>query len=360
MKFKRLASAIFSVLLICAIALSAAADVVPYSQIYSENNPVPEIARTVAPAVVCLTAKAVDWSKETGEVRRDSGMGSAVLIDSRGYFITNHHVVQDADEVEIMLADGTIHPAEIVGIDNGADIAIVYVEGGIDATPVPFGDSDALVVGELAIAIGFVGVKQNGREGQSVTAGIISALNVEEMNVGNFTRFTTLLQFDTAINPGSSGGALLNARGELIGIPTLKYMFAHEGMGFAVPAKIAQSVAAQLIDGGRVVRPRIGIGAAEIEGPEAPLRRYAPAGVQAVMVEDSGPAERAGMINNDIILEIDGIRVYTVTQLTAQIETHEPGEAAHLKVCRYFAPDTGFPLDKYEIIEMDIVIEHME
>ena len=223
----------------------------------------------------------------------------------------------------------------------------------------PFGDSDALEIGELSIAVGNPGNGQEVLFG-TVTAGVISGLDREEMNAGNFTRAVKVIQTDAAINTGNSGGALLNAKGELVGIPTLKIMFDYdtvfEGLGFAIPINAAKPVIRQLIDSGKVVRPRLGITVLNIEGPDRPLRNYAPGGVQVQSVEPGTPAALAGIMPYDIILEIDGLRVTNYNQLTAEIDDHQPGERVTLKICRYFNPNSGEPLERWEMLEAEVAV----
>lgn len=345
-------------LLLCALMAQAAlAEAAPsYDVIYSTENPVPTVAERVRPAVVLVTAKQVNWSKETGEVTTTLGTGSGVYFDQAGYILTNQHVVDMADEYEIEWLDGTVMPATLVGGDSGIDIAVLQFTGETKAEPVPFGDSDALRIGELAIAIGNPGGEQT--LFGTVTAGIISGLDRIEMSAGNFTRSTPVIQTDAPINLGNSGGALLNAKGELIGIPTLKYMFSgsaavFEGLGFAVPSNTAKEVVFQLIGQGKVMRPRLGLMVLAIEGPDRPLRNYAPAGVQIQTVEPGTPAEAAGLKPLDIILSVDGDRVTTIYDLTARVDRLQDGQTLHLSVCRYF-DQTGAPLEKWEFLDVDV------
>ncbi len=352
-----------AVLLMLALALPALAETVPYAAIYASDNPVPEIARRVRPAVVQVIQREIIWSPETGEVSRDTGSGSAVYVDEQGYFITNKHVVEGADEVVVVLLDGTEKPATVVGMDAGTDIAVIKVEGGIDAEPVELGDSDALVVGELAIAIGNPGSGSAVLRG-SVTAGIISALDRENITAGNFGRAVKVIQTDAAINAGISGGALLSAKGQLIGIPTLKYMFSldtvYEGLGFAIPINTVRPIMEQLIEKGKVVRPRLGITVMATEGPARPLKNYAPAGVMVVSVEPASPAALAGMLKNDIILSVDGARVKTINELTSIVDDHAPGDTMVLEICRYYDSMTGEPLPQFSVIELVSGVELLD
>lgn len=352
-----------TMILILALCLPALAETTGYDAVYTAENPVPGIARRVRPAVVQVVSETFGWTKETGETTIRKGYGSGVYFDARGYVVTNYHVVQGADEFTLVCLDGRELPATLVGGDDGADIAVLKFEGELDAQPVPLGDSDALEIGELVVAIGNPGNNDNVLMG-TVTAGIVSGLDREDMNAGNFSRKTKVIQTDAAINTGNSGGALLNAKGELIGIPTLKYMFGavtvYEGLGFAIPVNTAKPLIEQLIEKGKVVRPRLGVMVVTIEGPDRPLRNAPPAGVQVQSVEMGGPAANAGMVNYDIILEIDGIRVKDFTELTAQIDTHQAGDSVSLKVCRYFNPATGEPLPEWSILDLTMTLEILD
>ena len=357
---------ILSLMLICAFMLVSvsSAETTTYAAVYSADNPVPAIAERVRPAVVQVINEAVMWSKDTGEIHQPQSYGSGVLIDERGYIVTNNHVVDKADVLRVETLDGTVLEAELIGFDDGTDLAMLKVEEGkIKADPVPMGDSDQLVIGELAIAIGNPGDADDVLFG-TVTCGIISALGRQNVSAGNFTRRVETIQTDAAINSGNSGGALLNAKGELIGIPTLKmvvsYDSIYEGLGFAIPVNTVKNVVNQLIDTGKVTRPRIGVSVATLEGPDEPLRKYAPAGAQVMVVEPGGPADMAGIRMYDIVTEINGIRVRDINDLTSEIDRHAAGESVHLKICRYFNDLTGEPLPAWSFYETDLRLEMLD
>lgn len=341
-----------------------------YDIIYSSSNPVPEIAVNVRPSVVQVITSAETWDPQTRKVATEiigygSGTYFRALDDKRGgYILTNNHVIADGEVYEIEWLDGTVIECSLVGADDGTDIAVLkFTESAPEgAAPVPLGDSDALQIGELAVIIGNPGTSDSVLFG-TVTAGIVSGLEREEISAGNFSRSVSVIQVDAAINSGNSGGALLNASGELVGIPTLKLMYDYstvfEGLGFCVPINAAKDVIEQLIDTGTVVRPRIGVTVADIDGPEDPIRNYPPAGIQVQSVEKDSPAEVAGLKVYDIITQVNGERVYTYTALTGAIDKMEIGEFLELTVCRFY-DETGLKLDEYEILTFQVELKILD
>ncbi|HIU34784.1 MAG TPA: trypsin-like peptidase domain-containing protein [Candidatus Pullichristensenella excrementigallinarum] len=352
-------------------AASAESGTVGYDSIYSSTNPVPEIAANVRPSVVLVTTYVESWNRQTRQVESQAyGYGSGTYIQTDedgtgGYILTNNHVIDAGDDTntsyEIEWLDGTVMDATLVGADDGTDIAVLKFEQSApsDATPVPMGDSDQLQIGELAIVIGNPGSGDEVLFG-TVTAGIISGLEREGVSAsGSFTRSVSVIQVDAAINTGNSGGALLNSKGELIGIPTLKMMYNYssifEGLGFCVPINTVKDVINQLIETGKVVRPRMGVTVADFEnGPDEPMRNYPPAGVQVISVEEGTPAEAAGLQANDIITEVDGERIYTTSELMARIDELSAGDTMEIKAYRYY-DENGNKLDDYQ--ELNLTVE---
>lgn len=334
-----------------------------YSVIYSSDNPIPQIASDVRPAVVQVINVLQSWNPRDGAEAQDQAYGSGVYFDDEGYIVTNYHVVDGADLLDVKLLSGERIPAKLVGYDDGTDIAVLKIDQKIDAKPVPFGDSDQLVIGELAIAIGNPGATDSVLFG-TVTAGIISALNRADVDAGNFTRSVSVIQTDAAINTGNSGGALLNARGELIGIPTLKIMYdsttVFEGLGFAVPINTVKPLIEQIIATGRVVRPRLGVTVQDFDGPDEPLPKFPPAGVQVMNVEPGSPADRAGLLAYDIITTINGLRVRTINQLTGEIDRHQAGDSMTLEVYRAYDPNTGEMVRKAETLTLTVRLELLD
>ena len=341
---------------------------VGYEAVYSADNPVPEIAANVRPSVVQVITSAATWDQRSREVSTEEiGYGSGTYFRALdegegGYILTNNHVVDEGETYQIEWLDGTIMDATLVGADEGTDIAVLQFnepapEG---ATPVPLGDSDALQIGELAIVIGNPGSGTEVLFG-TVTAGIISGLEREGVTAqGSFNRPVSTIQVDAAINTGNSGGALLNAQGELVGIPTLKmtasYTTIYEGLGFCIPINTAKDIIDQLIENGEVVRPRLGVTVVAQDGPDEPMRNYPPAGVRIENVEEGSPADEAGLQTYDIITEINGVRVYTNDELIAQIDQYAAGDTVELTICRYYS-ENGTRLAQYEVFTAEVELK---
>lgn len=351
------------------VAVAETADAtVGYEAVYSSDNPVPEIAANVRPSVVQVITSAATWDQRTREVSTEEiGYGSGTYFRALdegegGYILTNNHVVDEGETYEIQWLDGTIMDATLVGADDGTDIAVLQFnepapEG---ATPVPLGDSDALQIGELAIVIGNPGSGDEVLFG-TVTAGIISGLEREGVSAqGSFNRPVSTIQVDAAINTGNSGGALLNAQGELVGVPTLKmtasYTTIYEGLGFCIPINTAKDIIEQLIENGEVVRPRLGVTVVAQDGPDEPMRNFPPAGVRIENVEEGTPADEAGLQRYDIITEINGVRVYTNDDLIGQIDQYSEGDTVELTICRYYS-ESGTPLAQYEVFTAEVELK---
>ena len=215
-------------------------------------------------------------------------------------------------------------------------------------------------IGELAIVIGNPGDSEEVLFG-TVTAGIISGLEREGVTAqGSFNRPVSTIQVDAAINTGNSGGALLNAQGELVGIPTLKmtasYTTIYEGLGFCIPINTAKDIIEQLIENGEVVRPRLGVTVVAQDGPDEPMRNFPPAGVRIENVEEGTPADEAGLQRYDIITEINGVRVYTNDDLIGQIDQYSEGDTVELTICRYYS-ESGTPLAQYEVFTAEVELK---
>lgn len=344
-------------------AVSAQEAATPYAAIYGADNPIPAIATRVRPAVVQVINIIESWNELEGARADDQGYGSGVYVDARGYIVTNYHVVEGADAIEVATLSGKRIRCTLQGFDDGTDIAVLLAEEPLDAEPVPMGDSNALQIGELAIAIGNPGGADAVLFG-TVTAGIISALDRDNIDAVNFTRRVSVIQTDAAMNMGSSGGALLNAKGELIGIPTLKYMndkdSVFEGVGFAVPISAVKPVIEQLIEKGKVVRPRMGIVVETLEGPNEPLAKYPPAGAIVKRVEPAGAAGQAGVQLYDIITAVDGVRVKGSADLLAEIDRHGAGESIKVSVYRcYNQADMSLRTDP-ESLELSIELRLLD
>ncbi len=260
--------------------------------------------------------------------QRASSLGSGVIVSPQGYILTNHHVVEAADEIEVALADGRKTAARIVGTDPDTDLAVVKIDLP-DLPAITFGHAEQVQVGDVALAIGNpFGV------GQTVTSGIVSALGRSHLGINTFEDF---IQTDAAINPGNSGGALVDAAGNLIGVNSAIYSRSggSQGIGFAIPVSLARQVMEQIIQHGSVVRGWIGVEVQEIT-PELAESFNLPrdGGVIIAGVLNGGPADRAGVKPGDILAEINGAPVADSATMLSQIAALPPGKAATLKVVR--------------------------
>ena len=375
---RRLAALMTALLLVltgaCAMAETAAdAPAATYDVIYSTKNPIPAIAARCRPAIVQIESDVESWDAETRKSSVDpNSLGSATYIRADedgvgGYMLTNYHIVKEGDAFSALWLDGTKMDLKLVGYDDGTDIAVMRFEDAVPegVQPIPLGDSDALQIGELAICIGNPGTYNEVLYG-TVTAGIISGLQREDINAGNFNHSVDVIQTDAPINSGNSGGALLNAKGELVGIPTLKigltYTDVFEGLSFCIPINAVRDYIDQLIENGSVVRPRMGVTVVSIDGPDEPMRRFPPAGAQVMTVEKGTPAERAGLEEKDIITEANGARVRSALDLVKAVDKCAVGDAMKLKVYRYSYDEEGklkSDVD-YKELEMSLEVELLD
>jgi serine protease Do/serine protease DegQ len=260
---------------------------------------------------------------------REQAAGSGVIVDAaRGYVLTNHHVIRDAEQVIVTLKDRRQFPAKLVGADPGTDIAVLQIEPQ-NLTALKFGDSDALQVGDYVIAIGNpFGI------GQTVTSGIVSALGRTGLSVEGYEDF---IQTDASINPGNSGGALVNLRGELIGINTaiIGPAGGNVGIGFAVPANMARAVLGQIARYGEVRRGRLGIEMADMT-PELvkKLGTGSLDGALIAAVQSGSPAEKAGLREGDIVVALNGRAIRSAAELRARLGLTPVDDEIELRVNR--------------------------
>lgn len=342
-----------------------------YDVVYSASNPIPEIAARCRPAIVEITCSVENWDPDTREASVDPRFyGSATYIradedGAGGYLLTNYHIIEDTDVFSALWLDGTEMELELVGYDDGTDIAVLRFEDAApaDTEPIPIGDSDALQIGELAICIGNPGASNEVLYG-TVTAGIISGLQREDINAGNFHRSINVIQTDAPINSGNSGGALLNAKGELVGIPTLKmgmtYNDVFEGLSFCIPISAVKEYVDQLIDNGNIVRPRMGVSVASIDGPEEAMKRFPPCGAQVMSVEPGTPADKAGLMVNDVITEIGETRVRSASDVIAAIDKHDAGDTITLKLYRYNYDADGNLTSGFIEVEVELELKILD
>jgi Do/DeqQ family serine protease len=253
--------------------------------------------------------------------------GSGVIVDARGFILTNNHVVENAESVEVRLSDDRKFAAAIVGRDSKTDLAVLKIEAPAGSLPVAvLGDSDMLRPGQWAIAIG----NPFGLD-RTVTIGHISATGRTQVGVATYEAF---IQTDASINPGNSGGPLLNIEGKVVGINTA-IVSSGQGIGFSIPINMAREIMTQLIAKGRVVRGWLGIVIQELTPELAEgFGVKAESGVLVADVMHDSPAERAGIKSGDIIVEFDGAPVKNVTELQRRVAAVAPGRSAPLVVIR--------------------------
>jgi Do/DeqQ family serine protease len=260
--------------------------------------------------------------------RPQVGIGSGVIVSADGYLLTNNHVVEGADDIEVQLPDGRSAVAKVVGTDPESDLAVLRIQ--LKELPViEFAAVEGLQVGDAVLAIGNpFGV------GQTVTSGIVSALGRSGVGVNQFENF---IQTDAAINPGNSGGALVDAAGRLVGINTAIYSRSggNLGIGFAIPANTARQVLEGLIKDGRVARGWIGVEPTDLT-PElaATLRLPIRQGALITGVLQDGPSGRAGMRPGDVVVKVGAVPVANTVQLLNAIAALKPNERAGLTVQR--------------------------
>ncbi|MCX7571827.1 trypsin-like peptidase domain-containing protein [Tumebacillus sp. DT12] len=298
-----------------------------------------EAVNKIKPAVVGVLnlQKTQDFFGRTS-AEQTAGTGSGVIYDKEGYIITNNHVVEGADNVEVAMPDGEHVKAKVIGTDPLTDLAVIKVEADDvkDITPAVFGNSDSLNIGEPAIAIGNpLGLKF----AQSVTVGVISAtkreMPIEDPQTGQTVFTETVLQTDAAINPGNSGGALVNIKGELVGINSAKIATTGvEGIGFAIPINEAQPIVKQLMDSGKVERPAIGIGGVSLQGLSMRERPEVPVEEGIVIAEVQENAKNAGLQKLDVITKIDDQKVTDLIDLRKVLFKKKPGDKVTVEFYR--------------------------
>lgn len=298
-------------------------------------------ARNASPAVVSIntskapvnTPQSADpWFRfffgEQDRSQAQTGLGSGVIVSPAGYILTNNHVIEEADEIEVVLNDGRKGVAQVIGTDPETDLAILKVELK-DLPVITLGNSDALEIGDQVLAIGNpFGV------GQTVTSGIVSALGRTQLGINTFENF---IQTDAAINPGNSGGALVDINGHLMGINTAIYSRSggSMGIGFAIPTSTARSVLDSIVKDGQVTRGWIGVEPQDLSPELAEsFGIQQGAGVIITGVLQDGPAAQAGLKPGDVITRVADQDVKNVAELLSAVAALPPGTPADLEIIR--------------------------
>ena len=281
-----------------------------------------------APAVANIyTEKVLGTARNLpGVTLRGRELGSGVVIDPRGYIVTNWHVIRDADEVRVQLADGRVAIPTLVGADPETELALLKID--LPNLPgIGLGRSDNLEVGEVVLAIGnSLGLSQ------TVTMGIVSAKGRGQLGV---TTFEDFIQTDAAINAGNSGGALVNAKGELVGINTAVLSTAPdqpvpEGLGFAIPVNLVRGVMQQLVAHGRVIRGWLGVvGAVDVSASQSRVLGIDGSAVQ--LTDVTGPAVAAGLRPGDVLTHINEQRTFTAQQAMNMVASAQPGQRIKIR-----------------------------
>jgi serine protease DegS len=259
--------------------------------------------------------------------RRNSSIGSGVIMNTSGYILTNAHVLQDANDIRITLNDGRQSQAQLIGLDTDTDLAVLNIP--LDKLPmIPIGDSSSLLIGDIVLAIG-----NPYNFGQTVTQGIVSATSRKRRGISFFDDF---IQTDADINLGNSGGALVTAQGQLVGINTaiISSSGGSEGIGLATPINQALDVMNQLITNGKVVRGWLGIEAQTLSADDIESANLKTGGVLVTAIIRDGPAESSGMVPGDIIISIDGKNVSSPDQAIEMITGLIPGNQITIKILR--------------------------
>jgi S1-C subfamily serine protease len=295
---------------------------------HTTGGVVPAIVARALPAVVSIVTRHIEQD-QFNRPSRSRGLGSGLIVDSRGFILTNHHVVEGAEDIKVTLTDGRMFRGTLAGADPFSDLALVKIDG----TRLPvlaLGDSSKLAVGETVIAIGNPLWLEGG---PTVTLGVVSALG-RSMEEEDLPVLHNLIQTDAAINPGNSGGPLLNLKGQAVGINTAVIASAH-GIGFAIAASTARPILRALMTAGRIVRPSLRVRAVSVTPQVAyandlPLQR----GALIVGVAAGGPAAEAGFESGDVVVALGGKPVTDLHHFHDLLQRHRIGEPVDVTVWR--------------------------
>ena len=298
------------------------------------KSPFADVVQAVMPCVVGVSNRANTFNMISGQTELiEQATGSGVVVTTQGHVVTNYHVIEGASDVQV-LSQGQYLKTEVVGYDELTDLAVLRVMEDVELPAVKMGDIAQVRVGDWAIVIGNPLGKQFA---DTVTVGVVSALN-RELEGSSIVK---MLQTDAAINSGNSGGGLFNTRGELIGVPSLKFssngqddVASIEGIAMAIPVDVVEPIVNSIIQYGKVTRPKLGISVMTIRGSDEPTVGLIPAGVYVSAVSSGSAAEKAGIRPNDIIIRMDGERITLHTDLTNRLAAHTAGDVVTLTVYR--------------------------
>jgi 2-alkenal reductase len=315
------------------VHLSAQTPVDPMQVERNLGDPVADTVSRIGPGVVTIVNYLDDTSSLQGQDEEAKASGSGFIISDKGYIVTNNHVVEGTARLEVVLADGSILSATLIGVDPFADLAVVRVDGPLP-TVLSFGDSEALQPGQSVIAFG----SPLGDFKNTVTVGVVSG---KGRSVGDSLGYVQqdLIQTDAAINPGNSGGPLVNLAGEVIGVNTLVVRSSGlggasaEGLGFAVSSNTARAIVEQLISSGRVQRPYLGV-TWEAVTAQVAAQQGVPEGIAITDVAAGGPAELAGLQRGDILIALNGQAIDEEHPFINQLLRFRPGDVVQVEIDR--------------------------
>ncbi len=274
------------------------------------------------------------YTRKVASDNEQTSLGSGVIVSADGYLLTNNHVVEDAAQIAVMLPDGTVADARVMGTDPESDLAVLRIDAK-GLKPITFALPSSIQVGDIVLAVGDpFGV------GQTVTQGIVSATGRNRLGINTFENF---IQTDAAINPGNSGGALVDTSGHLVGINTAIFSKSggSQGIGFAIPVSLAKQVMEQIIANGKVRRGWLGVGTRDVIVEESSA---AGAGAALMQIQPNGPADKAGLRTGDVVVAINENKIVDSNDLITQTTALKPGTRAEFSVRR------GSELKKIQVI----------
>ncbi len=299
----------------------------PNSEEYNFEDRVTDVVSKVREGVVMVTTHRYHMD-QYGEVKPFDGAASGIIVSPSGYIVTNHHVIQDHQDLQVTTSNGEVYNADVIGSDPATDVAVLKINAR-DLKPLKIGDSDNLVAGKLVVAIG----NALGLPGDpTVSLGVISAIG-RPMPWADFI-FEGLLQTDAAINPGNSGGPLATLDGEVVGMNTAIVAFA-QGVGFAIPSGTIKRVMEQILENGRVVRPWLGISGMTVNDSMRGMKHFSGVkGVAIARISRDSPAHLAGLKPWDIITSLDGEKIQDMRDLLGELSEAGIGRNISLGILR--------------------------